>query len=346
MRYVIPFAALVLLAAPARAADTPCTTDADCAKGEVCLAMPCSTPAMPCQEGAECPVPEPCDSTSVCTPAPWDGRCAADADCPTGFACVDVEIPCASAGCAPCTCACEAGKECPACECPPCPEPPPCEPTFEKYCQYVQKECATDADCGAGWACQAQESCSAGGGCACPDCGPDMECPPCDCPPPEPPVCEVTGHWCAVAETPCTADADCPADFQCVARTLGGDCACPPCACDPAAGPCDCPACDCGNPVQESVCLPKGWSDVGYGGTTPLPQPGEVAGTPVDDKGTVDDGTTPPTTPGTENQSGAGAATPADDTGCTATGRASIPVSLALLLMVGLAPFARRRTAR
>jgi Cys-rich repeat protein len=350
MRTFILAAALTLLALPARAADVACTTDADCGEGQVCVLAPCAMPAIDCAPDQSCPDPMPCVSTGTCAAEPWDGRCAADADCPAGFACIEVQIPCATASCAPCACACEAGAECPPCECPPCDTDVACEPTVEQYCQYQPKACKADADCGAGWACRAEELCSGGAGCACPPCVSGAECPACECDlTPTEPECEVVGQWCAPAETACTADGDCPADFACVSRTNGTDCACPSCACDPSAAPdCTCEPCTCPEPVQESVCLPRGWSDMGYGGPDSLPEPGTVAGDGAEKGTPVSDYTTAPGgAAGTGGPSGPGAPPRASGpAGCDATGRPSSPAWMGLLLILGLVPFARRRPVR
>jgi hypothetical protein len=181
-----------------------------------------------------------------------------------GFACEEVQAPCAGTTCA-CP-PCEPGTEC-TCDCPT--EPEPCEPTTYKYCAYTPQECTGDADCAEGFECKAQEVCSSSGGCGCarPACDPSAgECPvpePCDCetePAPEP-TCEVIGHYCEAKQIECTAAADCPSGWDCVGVTVG--CACPAIVCDSAdpAGCPDLPACDCADVPDVSYCMPGGWAE-------------------------------------------------------------------------------------
>ncbi len=299
MRYIIPLMALVLLAMPARAQETSCSTDADCPDGTSCVLSPCARPA--CFPDGECPEVPDCVPVGVCQEAPWNGACSTDADCPAGFTCDVVEVPCAVDACPPCTCACPAEGECPPCECPPCDVPEPgCTPTTASYCQYHARECAGDADCHAGWECKVQEACI-DSGCACPPCIPDGECLPCDCPETSQPTCTSAGSWCQPKATPCSTDADCPAEFECIDRTIAAPCACADCACRSDVPDCWCPPCECPDPATEKVCLPRGWAAAGY--DTASPEPGESL--PQDyatDAVGGADATTPPAGTGAESQ--------------------------------------------
>jgi hypothetical protein len=259
---------MALLPAAAWAA---CSTDADCAAGEVCVAVPCACAAPACDPDAPDCVTEPCtcDAASECVPAEsfdddtyYSGDCEADADCPMGFTCQEVQAPCASTGCA-CP-PCEEGTEC-TCDCPTDPEP--CEATTYKYCAYTPVECASDADCSEGFECKAQEVCSgsAGCGCAVPACDPEGECPepePCECDETEyTESCEVVGHYCEAKQIECEAAADCPEGWECVG--VRSDCACPAIACDSSdpEGCADLPPCDCGSEPTVSYCMPGGWAE-------------------------------------------------------------------------------------
>lgn len=347
MRTALLILAFTFLALPARAADATCTTDADCAQGEVCLMTPCAVP--PCMPDTDCSKPVDCPTTGTCAQAPWDGSCAADADCPSGFTCDEVEVPCATrVDCAPCTCACPSEGDCQPCECPACPDPEPCTPTTTKACQYHPAACTADVDCKDGWACKADEICS-GTGCACPACTSDMECPPCDCGEPTEPVCTSTGSWCQPKETPCTGDADCAAGFECIERSVGVPCACPMCACPVETPDCGCGTCECPAPTIEKVCLPTGWARAGYETSSPTPDAG-VPTTDGSDTGATynqnADATTPPATPGAANESTGKSATASTTDGCNAGPVPGAPVGLVLVLLGGLVPALRRRFGR
>lgn len=267
---------------PVAALGQQCATDEDCPEGMVCLAPPCPScdpdmgPCEPCPEAGECVEEGSGD---------WFGgmACESDGDCPYGFRCEEMVMPCGNGvDCRPCACACPADGECPPCECPECPEPQDCTPEVAKVCVYRPQDCATDADCDAGFECRPIEQCM-GSGCACPvcvcsSCAPDEECPPCDCPDvvcdcPDTleEVCEVIGSWCAPKEQTCGSDADCLDGWECVDQPL--PCGCPACDCPevfcqpdeecPDIGACTCPPCDCAGET-EKVCLPKGWMDIGF----------------------------------------------------------------------------------
>lgn len=264
------------------AAYAACTTDADCATGEQCLALPCACGAPACDPSAgECTDPEPCtcDETAECVPADtfdddvyYSDECTADADCPMGFACEEVQVPCASTR-VDCACPpCAEGETCEPCDCGEPVDPEPCEATSYKFCAYKPVQCTADADCAEGFACQAEEVCSGGGAtncaCAAPACDPDggecAEPEPCECETdPEPasePTCEVTGHSCQPKQIECDAAADCPSGWECIGVSAG--CACPAIACastDPDGCP-DLPACDCAAEPTVSYCMPGGWA--------------------------------------------------------------------------------------
>jgi Cys-rich repeat protein len=340
MKFTLTLVALLFLAVPALAADVPCASDADCGKGDVCILAPCGAPA--CPPDTECVQPPDCVSQGFCMKAPWDGTCAVDGDCPTGFTCDAVDVPCASGGCAPCTCACSSDGACPPCECPACDVPVDCTPTTTQICQYHAAVCKADGDCKDGWACGTEEVCS-GTGCACAPCAPDSECLPCDCPPPPEPTCEVIGAWCKPKETACTAAADCPADFECIEQVNRTGCACPACACLPETPDCGCGICDCPAATITQVCLPKGWAAAGYDGTNT--QPGN--GLPVDTADVPAPGkesdATPPSTPGTGATETAAQLSGGTGNSCQASPVAGAPLGLFILACVALVPMIRRR---
>jgi len=348
------FAVLWAFPAAAWAADE-CLTDEDCPEGLVCMPAPC--PAMACEDPADCP---PCDATGFCMEPDnpggggWEDQCAEDQDCPFDFVCKAMEIPCPGVACTPCDCDCKPGTEGCDCQCPECPEPAPCEPVFVHVCVYEPKACSVHDDCGEGFECVAQEVCSGGcacAGCACPECPEGEECPPCDCPEPEPctcdqePSCEVTGRFCQPKKIPCAEDSQCPADWTC--SPVGGtSCLCPDCACPAPDGEgggtdCECGPCDCDQETAEQLCLPPGWANAGisdpdgleYGQPRTDPTGGEEAtGGNSPGGATNQDGTTPPAAQETgmvpPSKGGCTAATPAD----------ALPLAM---LLLGLA--ARRR---
>lgn len=103
----------------------------------------------------------------------------------------------------------------------------------------LAQECASDADCPAGFACVGYVQ-------ACPDCPPGVECEPCD------PTSTVS--VCEIVPASCSTDADCEAGLVCV-HFVGESC--------PGAEPCriDDPDCSSGDPlpcetIDESWCAP------------------------------------------------------------------------------------------
>lgn len=133
---------------------TPCTSDANCDGNEVCVSYSyetCSGSAVACVPDEPCPEPEPaqCDviKEAYCVP-PFIAPCQVDADCGGGFTCDSVEI-CACSGGRP-----DVGGGSTEPVDPDTTEPDcTCEPSGEKYCNLVQVECATDADCADGLTC-------------------------------------------------------------------------------------------------------------------------------------------------------------------------------------------------
>ena len=295
--------ALIVLAwaLPVAALGQECQSDEDCPKGMVCAPVPVA--CAPCAPDESC---APCDAgsgpTGECVESsgvePGFLTCESDADCPIGFTCEAMELPCGGSDCIPCTCACPADADCPPCECPECPEPEPCTPEVIQVCNWHPEQCKSDADCDAGFECKPIEECT-GSGCACPRCAcgpcpPDQECPPCDCPDipcdcadvPSEPECHVIGAWCAPKEQECSSDADCLEGWECVEEPV--PCGCPACECpEIVCGPdeecadaaiCTCEPCDCADATQK-LCLPKGWRDLGYSPAADNPE-AAFTGTP------------------------------------------------------------------
>ena len=107
---------------------TDCTSDADCARGEVCSYADAATPCIP--EDPTCGTA----TSGICTSVSFGGDCTTDADCPDGLACEEVGgSACSSPACPP-------GE--------PCPEPTPCEPTIFYGCVAPPPPpCNADSDC-------------------------------------------------------------------------------------------------------------------------------------------------------------------------------------------------------
>ena len=131
----------------------PCVVDADCGGDLVCVTVTsevCSGGGdVACPAGSTCPEPEPSpdpqcstEQWSFCAPR-YVAACTADADCGDHFTCVQGEV-----------CSCtdndpSGGGE------PTDPECT-CEPLDERYCRPDEIACTEDAQCPAGWACEAQ----------------------------------------------------------------------------------------------------------------------------------------------------------------------------------------------
>jgi len=148
-----------------------CASDADCAEGLQCETYTyeqCSGGGSvpPCAPGEECPEPEPVETEcetiteSYCLP-PYLGTCTADADCGPGFTCEEYEnCGCTSSGDSGSSGSSDGstpslppdGSDTPPSEGTP-EEDCSCEPSGEFYCELVEVECTSDADCIDGFIC-------------------------------------------------------------------------------------------------------------------------------------------------------------------------------------------------
>lgn len=344
--------AFAFVLAPLTASAKTCTTDAECNPNQKCeetgsISIGACPPCAPDMECPACdPAPEQGEVTHECVDQPIG--CTTDADCPSYLSCVANN---AGVDCPPC----EAGTEC-----------PPCAPTQtddQKFCQYVQRSCETDAECGAGFACIASgaETCVG----SAPTCAPNEDCPA----PPEPVCTKDETKSCQLQIVQCSTNADCPTDFSCEEVTEGGcsgstgsgssggastgsgggtDPAPPAPTPTPGAEPAPGPQ---GNDdggcttITHNICIPKG---VGFGSASDV---GGVLGSADNESGTAN-----PTSPGaskdgsgnganTEGTNGAGSS----DDGCSVRGAGSpagspwAVLSLAAAALVGLG---RRRRQR
>jgi hypothetical protein len=263
-----------------------CEATADCEKGFECTIVGTSgcAPAA-CAPGTDCK-PAPCETVveKACTPA----HCQADADCASGMVCHGFTQPCAVSNCA----------------CPPdatdcgCATPV-CDPQIEMICtpRYALP-CATASDCGDGFTCEEQLSCSCsgsdGGATPTPGAAPRPEgaagAPAGDAALPRPNdvpecSCQPSGiSACVAQEIPCAAPTDCPTGWSCHEAPL--------------AGAPDCDGGDCGSSYPlvalPRVCRPDYYStpvDGGDSGEQPTtPEGGPTKGEPGTDNG----GTEPP----------------------------------------------------
>ncbi len=314
------------------AASAECTSDADCADGYSCEligGIACAD-APPCIPGEECVEPEPCEAEEVYACLFVPPSCSSDADCEPGLVCETFD----SFDCPVSSPPCPADAECPE----PVDAEDDCVEESESYCvpPYFAS-CATDADCGPGFACVADEICScsgsagsgssgSSGGSTDPVPSPDAPDQPQnkdgeDC------SCEPTGDfYCELIPVECVSDADCGEGLSCVT------------------GPADDVVCtatpdgeaSCEEPSETvSYCIPDGYEDyveAGLGG-----RGAEVAS--ADD--TASGGTDAPTSA----QENSAAASDSDDEsgGCSATGSGGGSGWLLALAMVGLVR--RRRSA-
>ena len=368
--------AFALLLLPQAVLAKDCTSDSDCDKGQQCVPSPC--PMIACMPDQNCPVCTP-PSTCVDSSTGTGGGgtvtskvCAADADCPTGFTCAAIEIPCATTP-STCVCSCPAcmpDADCPKCDCGPCDAfaPEACTPTTAHYCQFQPKTCTADTDCGDGYECKKDEVCSSQGcactGCACSPCMPDAECPPCDCQTDPAPcncpetfetTCETLGMYCNPKQVTCTTDADCVAGWQCVAGP-GTGCACPACACQEGMPDCACGTCNC--PAPTSYCMPAGWADLGISTPTAALEAatghdsttggGTLNGNDATTYGNADAATTAPTSTTADDgtkAAGTAATTDTGKSGCRSGGSfVDILGLLGLALITGRV--LRRKTVR
>lgn len=203
-----------------------CARDVDCPPGQACgVDDPTCAPARgPLPVEAACAMPDQC-ATGVCEAGRCVGRCAADADCPSGR--------CALRGaalvCAPPPAPCAVDADCPG-ACLPArvvrvddrgsPEPEDDRPVGFAGCLDPAlgsgARCAADAECAPGEACGLWPDAAvaafeprcrrvAGAGLGGDGCAADADC---------------RGRWCAegVCVAPCIGDADpgCAADAPCV----------------------------------------------------------------------------------------------------------------------------------
>ena len=317
--------ALLVFPASVWADRVTCTVDSDCPDGQVCLAQTC--PA--CLPDQDCP---PCGGICGVKGVGAAQTCKTDADCPTQFSCVEVDIPCPTPACVPCACACAADDADCDCDCEPCDASSgSCTPSTVHECEYTPKDCKTDADCGAGFACQEQQVCT-GQGCACPSCMPDEECPACDCPDATEPVCEVTGHQCELIPKDCKTDADCDDGFECVTTQV--PCNCPGCACRSGSDACQCD-CDCKSGTT-SVCMPKTWVEAGYNAAN-MPQESNNSSGSTNGINTGDDAYSNRSSDADTQASQAAATGDSGGSGCNAGSAPSSGLGLLLLLLMVIA---------
>lgn len=115
-----------------------------------------------CPPEDPCPAPEPAEepsctseSESYCVPK-YYAPCQQDSDCGAGFTCEDVEVCTCSGGVAPDEGGGgSTGSEGGTGDTEPAPvDDCTCEPAGEKYCQLIEQECTSDADCAQDLTCQ------------------------------------------------------------------------------------------------------------------------------------------------------------------------------------------------
>lgn len=227
-----------LLVATHASAEQACG-DAPCPQGYTCRTAPGACPAIACAE-ENCP---PCEAPDAqfCVPA----ACETDSDCGAGMACTEYTSSCEQGDSEP-TPDCPPGAECGKPEPGFAPTPPEeCAPSTQLLCTpHWQLPCDVADDCGPGFDCVEQESCSssgsqgtasgsgssagagsgetpnasdrlpmkpASGGDSIPPSVPSSE-------PREEPVvsCEPTGIFACVARVKaCTSDTDCESGWTC-----------------------------------------------------------------------------------------------------------------------------------
>ncbi len=176
---------------------TDCRDDSDCEEGFQCEIHTLIS-LRPCLEGMDCPEP-PQEEVSephagTCEPAPIS--CETDADCPSPLVCELGDCPPSVSG--------DTSEDCAA--------------ATRGECIFELAECASDADCNAGYECAVMEGlrrCSVDVAAPMPDCAAGTECP---MPMPEPsePECEpVEQRMCFPKEVPCDTDGDCDDGWSC-----------------------------------------------------------------------------------------------------------------------------------
>ncbi len=133
--------------------------------------------------------------------------CSTDTDCPQSYVCV------VSGTSTPPACK---GTDCPA-------DTGAAEPVTYRSCE--PKDCATDADCGAGMVCYDHQTTSCtGGGVATSGCAPNTKCDAGTVTTITPETCTTTSRkLCAFKwQVPCSADTDCGDGFVCQPSVSGG----------------------------------------------------------------------------------------------------------------------------
>lgn len=185
----------------ARADATPsgCTSNAECAVGEVCdRTLGECVPSVECTSTAQCPSGEYCDSRNTCVPG-----CSTNSDCAalgTGLVCNETTRRCEAGGNCTSNAQCSGGQTCVGGRCR----------TPEQVCQF-------NFQCGAGQQC-IDGRCIAGCSMAVP-CPSGQVCTNGTCGYPTTSNCGACGEGqvCSggVCTTPCTTDTQCGAGFFC-----------------------------------------------------------------------------------------------------------------------------------
>lgn len=225
---------------------TECVVDADCAEGEFCAPVDCAPPCDPTADPACEPVD--CSGTGVCIaaePPPPPVECTADADCAGD----DVCITGTSESCSGEGCVCPDDGDGDPSNDPPCdclaPAPPECTTETFAFCgpRYLD-DCTVDADCGAGFTCDAVDTCV----CTAPGAEGDAAAPPdCSCEPSD-------TRSCVLERVECSDDADCAEGFVCL-----NDGAEAPCVLEED-GSTNCGANDV---AAGGICAPEGFGEAG-----------------------------------------------------------------------------------
>jgi hypothetical protein len=273
-----------------------CATNTDCPHGfacEVTGGTACAVPA--CAPNTPCPPTPPCETQVFreCRP----GSCSVDADCALGMVCHTEQIETCSGAAVP---PCAAGSACPKIA------PPSCTVQTSQSCvpRYILP-CTQDTDCGAGFSCNEQQTCSCSGssggaGSATPAQGISAPAaPPGDAgqappaadliptkialdagtPAPTDPdasqpttscECHASGQkMCELQVVPCQRDADCPTQFSCQAVATTNvavvGCAVPAAGAGGSSSTCDVPI--AAPQVERKQCVPPYAS--AYGGAVP-----------------------------------------------------------------------------